>query len=261
MKLTSTAPFVNAEMKLSDALKDMLKSRCRCAIITDGSRPLGILSLMQLVRRLALEWMRAGTPPHEALEYIRVSDLRVYPPLLFEEKPDTVPALIEMVTYGINAVIIGKETVYTILDALMESLHALRGEVVRSVLAAQSWWAARPNITVREAFLQVSMLPTWRLVLVDEYGAVNGIFSATDFLEAILRGTIDYEKPASSIASRVPRTADADESLVTVVRIMAEHDIHFMPVVSGEEGFIGVAHAFDIARLAAIKMLKRGEVG
>ena len=257
MKLTSTAPVVSTTSRLSDALRDMLRSRCRCAIVADDGKPVGILSLMQLVRRLALEWMRADTPPHEALENIKVSDLRIYPPLLFEEKPDTVPALIEMVTYGINAIIVGKNTVYTVLDALMESLHALRGEVVRSVLAAQSWWAARPNITVREAFLQVSMLPTWRLVLVDEYGAVLGIFSATDFLEAILKGDTDYEKPASSIASRVPRTADVDESLVTVVRIMAEHDIHFMPVVSGEEGFVGVAHAFDIARLAAIKMLKK----
>ncbi len=259
MKLVSTAPIVEQDAHLSEALPSMLRSRCRCAIVMgpDG-RPAGILSLMQLVRRLALEWMRADIPPHEAIESLRVSDLRLYPPLIFDEKPDAIAALMDMVTYGINAVVVGKDTVYTILDALMESLHVLRGEVVRSVLAAQSWWAARPNITVRDAFLQVSMLPTWRLVLVDEYRAVIGIFSATDLLESVLKGEQDYGKPVVSIASRTPRTADVEESLATIVRIMAEQDIHFMPVVSGEEGFVGVAHAFDIARLAAIKMLRRG---
>ena len=261
MSLTNIAPVTTPDAKLVDALHEMLKSRCRCALVEQDGRPIGILSLMPLVRRLALEWMYAGIPPHEALEKIRVSELRLYPPLVFEEKPEAVKALIDMVTYGLNAIIVGGSSIYTILDALMESLHVLRGEVVRSVLAAQSWWSTKPNVSVRDAFLQVSMLPTWRLVLVDEYGAVVGIFSATDFLDAILRGDYDYEKPALSIATKAPRTADVDESLVTVIRIMAEHNIHFMPVVSGIEGFAGVAHAFDIARLTVIKLLKRMEGG
>ena len=256
MTLAGGAPLVERSESLEAALRRMLGSRCRCAVVTDGEKPIGVLSMMQLVRRLALEWLLSGTPPHEALRALRVGDIRVHAPIIFEEKPEPIRALIEMLTHGTNFVIVGRYGVYTVLDALMDTLHALRGEVVGGVVAAQRWWSALPSTPVREAFLQVSMLPTWRLVLVDRYGGVHGIFSATDFLRAVLEGEIGYEEPVSKIATKTPRTVDAEESLATTVRIMAEYDIHIMPVVRGVEGFIGVVHAFDIARLAAINILR-----
>ncbi len=258
MTLAGGAPLVEPGETLEAALRRMLGSRCRCAVVIDGEKPVGVLSMMQLVRRLALEWLLSGTPPHESLSSLHVRDIRLHPPIIFEEKPEPIRALIEMLTHGTNFVIVGHYSVYTVLDALMDSLYALRGEIVGDVVAAQKWWSTLPSTPLREAFLQVSMLPTWRLVLADRYGGVHGIFSATDFLRAILEGEVSYEEPVSKIATKTPRTVDVEESLATTVRIMAEYDIHIMPVVRGVEGFIGVVHAFDIARLAAINILGRG---
>ena len=261
MTLAGGAPLVERGESLEAALRRMLGSRCRCAVVEEDGRPIGILSMMQLVRRLALEWLLSGTPPHESLRRLHVADIRLHAPIVFDEKPEPIRALIEMLTHGLNFVIVGRYTVYTVLDALMDSLQYLRGEIVSDVVATQKWWSALPSTSVRDAFLQVSMLPTWRLVLVDRYGGVQGIFSATDFLRAVLSGDVSYDEPASKIATRTPRTVDVEESLATTVRIMAEYDIHIMPVVRGVEGFIGVVHAYDIARLVAINILMRGRGG
>ena len=258
MTLSGGAPIASRDDRLDTVVRKMLGSRCRCAVVEEEGHPIGVVSMMQVVRRLALEWMESGIPPHEAIRKLRVADIKMYPPLLFEEKPEPIHAMIEMLTHGINFVIVGRYSVYTVLDALMDSLEALRGYEAGSVLGAQRWWSTLPSTPLRDAFLQVSVLPTWRLVLVDRYGTVHGVFSATDFLHAVLEGSVSYDEPVSKIATRAPRVADADEALPTIVRIMAEYDIYIMPVVRGVEGFIGVIHAFDIARLAAINILRRG---
>ncbi len=255
MHLEGKASLVPPDTLLSDAIPLMLRNRCRCLMV-GRERVEATVSLMQIVRRLAREWMK-GRPPHEVIREMRIGDLKLHPPLLYPTRLEPIDALIEMLTHNVNFILTGDGEIYTVLDALVEMTEYLRGEVVGSVVAAQRWWAVSPRLPVREAFLHVSMLPTWRVVLVNEMGGVEGLFSATDFLRALLEGETPYEEPVSMLATPSPYSADYDESLVTIVRIMYDNDVHVMPVLRGIEGFTGVTHAYDIARLAAIKVLRR----
>ncbi len=258
MQLEGKAPLVSPDAKLAEVIPVMLGNRCRCLMVGKG-RVEATISLMQVVRRIAREWMR-GKNPDVVIRETRVGDLKLYPPLTYKGKPEPIDALTEMLTHGVNFVLSESGEIYTVLDALVETSNVLAGETVASVVASQRWWSIRPDTPIREAFLHVSMLPTWRVVLVDEDGGVAGLFSATDFLKALMEGRVDYESPVYTLAVKTPYTTDYDESLLTVVRIMHDNDIHIMPVVRGLEGFAGVVHAYDIARLAAIKILRRGRL-
>ena len=155
-----------------------------------------------------------------------------------------------------------KYTVYTVLDALNDLVELLRGDHVGSVISSQSWWVAHPDTSVRDAFLQTSVLPTWRLIVIESDGSIRGIFSATDFLKAILRGEKPYTEPISSfISTTTPKSVDYDEALITAVKIMTLHNIYIMPVARGEKGFAGVVLAHDIGRLAAIRSLQNSSKG
>ncbi len=252
------APVVDPNAKLADVLPDILRSKCRCAIVVKASEVKGYISLMNIVRRVVIEWSR-GVDPHLVLEKLKVGNIHAHPAPIVSAESDTKHVLMDMLIHDSDIALIKQGDAYrvnTLVELAYEMRRHLYGVTVEATVASQSWWAVQPSKRVREAVIHLSMLPTWRLVVIAPDNSIVGVFSATDFFRIVLEGSRPYDKPLQDfLPESTPIVADTDQSLVDTIYIMKQYNIQLMPVVEGLTGFKGVVLAHDIARLAAIRAM------
>jgi CBS domain-containing protein len=88
--------------------------------------------------------------------------------------------------------------------------------------------------------------------VVDQHGHVQGIISTTDVLRRILQDEdcLDYEN-VSGMMTGVAVTMRQDQSMQEAARLMLQHQIHHIPVVSDDKRLVGIVSSVDFVRLAA----------
>ncbi len=252
------APVLDPNARLVDVLPELLRSKCRCGVVASEGHVKGYLSLMNIVRRIVMEW-KHGVEPHAAIEMLQVRNIHPHTVPVVHKSVEPEHLLVDMLMHDSDIALVEDNNSYivnTVLDVAYELRRMLYGLSVSSTVASQAWWAVHPHVSVRDALIHLAMLPTWRLAVVAPDNSVVGVFSATDFFKVLLEGGRPYDMQLQDfLPESTPIVADADQSLVDILYIMRRYNIQMMPVIEGLAGFKGVVLAHDIARLAAIQTL------
>ena len=85
------------------------------------------------------------------------------------------------------------------------------------------------------------------VLVVDEDGGLAGILTSTDFVRIVAERRPKDETPVSAYMSTDVVTATAQDQVGDVADAMLEHGIHHVPVVSPQDGVIGIVTTTDIA--------------
>lgn len=83
------------------------------------------------------------------------------------------------------------------------------------------------------------------VIVVDDDDRLEGILTATDFIQVIADGNPDPNATVATAMSTDVITTTADESIQTVADMIIEHGFHHVPVVDGES-VIGVITTTDL---------------
>jgi CBS domain-containing protein len=84
-------------------------------------------------------------------------------------------------------------------------------------------------------------------VMVAEAGELRGILTRTDFVDIVAKSRPKAETPVSEYMSTDIVTAAAQDPIRDVADAMTEYGFHHMPVVSDEDGVIGMITSSDLA--------------
>ncbi|EMA51476.1 CBS domain-containing protein [Halococcus thailandensis] len=84
-------------------------------------------------------------------------------------------------------------------------------------------------------------------VLVVENGELRGILTRTDFVDIVAKSRPKAATPVSDYMTADVVTTTAQDPIRDVANTMTEHGFHHMPVVSDEEGVIGMMTSADLA--------------
>jgi CBS domain-containing protein len=83
--------------------------------------------------------------------------------------------------------------------------------------------------------------------VVVEAGELQGILTRTDFVDIVAKSRPKAETPVSDYMSTDIITAAAQDPIREVADAMTEHGFHHMPVVSDEDGVVGMITSSDLA--------------
>lgn len=84
-------------------------------------------------------------------------------------------------------------------------------------------------------------------VVVVEEGELRGILTRTDFVDIVAKSQPKAETPVSDYMTTDLITAAAQDPIRDVADAMTDHGFHHMPVVSDEDGVIGMITSSDLA--------------
>jgi CBS domain-containing protein len=84
-------------------------------------------------------------------------------------------------------------------------------------------------------------------VVVVEDGELRGILTRTDFVDIVAKSRPKAETPVAEYMSTGIITAAAQDPIREVADAMTDHGFHHMPVVSDEDGVIGMITSSDLA--------------
>jgi len=87
------------------------------------------------------------------------------------------------------------------------------------------------------------------VVVTDDDCHVEGIFTATDYMELSLHGT--EGKTVDDCMTTGVVTVEPDESVATAAARMVEHDITHLPVVGGDDQVTGILTSSDLTTCLA----------
>jgi CBS domain-containing protein len=102
-----------------------------------------------------------------------------------------------------------------------------------------------PDLTIREAALQMSEAGVASLLLVAGGGALVGILTNRDLRTRVLAAGVDPGAPVRSVMTPDPITLDPEASRLDAVLLMVQHGIHHLPLVRGGR-IEGVVSATDL---------------
>lgn len=91
----------------------------------------------------------------------------------------------------------------------------------------------KESCSIYDAIVTLFIEDTGSIFVVDENKYLSGIVSRKDFLKTTI-GQVDFHKvPVSVIMTRMPNivTANLDETVVTAIRKIVEHEVDSLPVV------------------------------
>lgn len=108
-----------------------------------------------------------------------------------------------------------------------------------------------PDATMREAVVQLAER-RGIAVIRSEDGRVAGVVTSGDLTRLMEREDNVMPVPVSTIMTRTPRIAKADELGSAVVFRMEKHGIISMPVVDENEKLVGVIHLHDLMRAGVV---------
>lgn len=105
---------------------------------------------------------------------------------------------------------------------------------------------ASPDTLVEDAADRMLTNEVGSVLIVDDDGGLGGILTRTDFV-AIVAGQEPKDRtPVSAYMSTDPLTATAGDLVQDVADRMVEAGIHHMPIVSDDEGVIGMLTTSDL---------------
>jgi len=127
-------------------------------------------------------------------------------------------------------------------------------DVLRSV-AGKNMPVVRDVLTVRQALQEADRLGRrpGALVLVDERGAMSGIFTDGDLRRLLLHDPDKLEAPISKVMTRNPRSLPSTALVRDAVRLVRECRQDEIPVVDGDGTPVGLV---DVQDLIAMKVVQ-----
>jgi CBS domain-containing protein len=105
----------------------------------------------------------------------------------------------------------------------------------------------RPETLVEDAASILLDNEIGSVIVVDEGNQLEGILTTTDFVGIVAKSQPKAETPVAEYMSTDVITATAQDSIRDVADAMLEHGFHHVPVVSDEDGVIGMATSSDLA--------------
>lgn len=104
-----------------------------------------------------------------------------------------------------------------------------------------------PDTLVEEAAGAMLEHGIGSVIVVDEDGGLAGILTSTDFVRIVAERRPKDETPVSEYMTTDVVTATAQDVVTDVADAMLEHGVHHIPIVSDEDGVIGIVTTTDIA--------------
>lgn len=106
---------------------------------------------------------------------------------------------------------------------------------------------ATPDTLVEDAAKTMLEADIGSVIVVGEDNRLEGILTRTDYVRIVAERQPKDETPVSTYMSTDIVTAGAQDSIRDVADAMVEHGFHHVPVVSDEEGVIGMVTTSDLA--------------
>jgi CBS domain-containing protein len=101
-----------------------------------------------------------------------------------------------------------------------------------------------PTASIRAAAELMRAQRVSSLMLVEQ-AQLLGLVTDSDLRNRVVAQGLDIERPVSEIATRSPMTVDADSPAFEAVLLMTRHNIHHVPVMSGQH-IVGMLTANDL---------------
>lgn len=101
-----------------------------------------------------------------------------------------------------------------------------------------------PSASIRTAAELMRAQRVSSLMLVEQ-AQLFGLVTDSDLRNRVVAQGLDIERPVSEIATLSPMTVDADSPAFEALLLMARHNIHHVPVMSGER-IVGMLTATDL---------------
>lgn len=105
--------------------------------------------------------------------------------------------------------------------------------------------AAKKTASARDVALQFLNGLYSGMPITDDAGAVIGVLTELDILEAVLAGKELVKTTAGDIMTQKPTTADVDTPLTDIVKIMKEKNIIRLPITANGK-LVGIVARCDI---------------
>ncbi|QLG29649.1 CBS domain-containing protein (plasmid) [Halorarum halophilum] len=104
-----------------------------------------------------------------------------------------------------------------------------------------------PDTLVEEAAGTMLEHGIGSVIVVDDDGGLAGILTSTDFVRIVAERRPKDETPVSEYMTTDVVTATAQDVVTDVADAMLDHGVHHIPIVSDEDGVIGIVTTTDIA--------------
>lgn len=104
-----------------------------------------------------------------------------------------------------------------------------------------------PDTLVEEAASILLDKGVSSVVVVDDAGELAGILTSTDFVQIVAERRPKDETPVSSYMTEEVITATAQDLVRDVADTMLEHGVHHVPIVSEDDGVVGIVTTTDLA--------------
>ena len=105
-----------------------------------------------------------------------------------------------------------------------------------------------PDVTIREALLKMADVRAGLVVVLDDAGALAGIFTQGDFVRHLRQHSDLLQHPVGEFMTRRPVTIRADKLAVEVLHLIEQHRIDDIVVVDEKDRPVGVVDSQDLAR-------------
>jgi len=133
--------------------------------------------------------------------------------------------------------------------ALGRQLLTRVADVMRSGAAIPAVTAAA---TLTDAVLEMSRKGMGMTAIVDEGGALQGIFTDGDLRRTFERGADVRSVGVADVMTRAPRTVNAEQLAVEAVQIMDAHKVNQLLVVDDQGSLVGALNTHDLLRAKVI---------
>jgi arabinose-5-phosphate isomerase len=126
--------------------------------------------------------------------------------------------------------------------------RALLMKVSQIMRGADQMATVRPEISIRDALIKMAEVRAGLAVILDDAGALAGIFTQGDLGRHIRAHSDLLERQVSEFMTRRPITIRADKLAVEVLHLIEQHRIDDVVVVDESDRPVGVVDSQDLAR-------------
>lgn len=142
-------------------------------------------------------------------------------------------------------------------DALLSELEQSMIELPVSVLSSKSPVTVSADMSARQAIDTMNALRVG-CVLVQESGAIVGIFTERDVLNRVTVDLNALDRPVRDIMTPSPETVQLDDSVAYALHAMTVNGYRHLPVADDQGHAVAVISARDVLRLIASQLTAAG---
>ncbi|MCX7554625.1 KpsF/GutQ family sugar-phosphate isomerase [Marinicella sp. S1101] len=106
--------------------------------------------------------------------------------------------------------------------------------------------------TFSEALVEMNLKGLGMTAVVDDKGAVIGVFTDGDLRRTINQFDRDKERPIAELATKNPVMIRANKMAVEAAQIMEQHKIHALLVVDASDQLVGALNIHDLLRAGVV---------